>query len=679
MVIFSGNQKMKAGLPMGGIGAGKIELDNKGKIINVTILNGWANPIQILHGFHLFLKPEGERGFFLEKESNVLGFENNEIEIAFEGSYPVTTLEYVHKNIKVRLQAFSPIIANDISNSTLPAVGFKISVSGCKSGNLYFSFPNIVGSGSAGRLNSQLRNGILFTNSRTNSYDPSAGEICLIAEKSSVILPQHNILPSPEERRKWEKVWKGHAESGEFWSAIDNGKTPVSESHEVTGGRDVPAGTINSEFKDGEELKFVLSWYITGKGLLYPYGHFYHRNFKNSLEISEMFLKNFDDLLNRSTIWHNEMVRGDLPDWLKDAIINSTYILSSSTWLDEKGRFSIYESPEKCAFLGTIAGLCYEGGSLPVLKLFPELEKSFLDILLEDIRKDGYIPHDLGLHSLDVPMDGTTAPPEWKDTNPTFILLVYRYYRYTRDENFLKKYYPALERVLNLSLSQDLNNDGIPEQAGGFDTAFDNLYVKGTDTYVGSIWIAALESYKEILRILRKKDNIDSVQAIIDKARITLEKFYNGKYFRAWVGDPDPGDAVFAGQMIGQWWCETLKLPSVSNEDRIRSSLDAIADVNGKSSQYCLPIMVYPNLQVSTLCNQTYSSWPRLTFALGALGYSRNKGKWLEIVKKEWDNILRLGLIYDQPSRIHYLDGHAEDNYLDHYIGNATLWSFLRD
>ena len=131
--------------------------------------------------------------------------------------------------------------------------------------------------------------------------------------------------------------------------------------------------------------------------------------------------------------------------------------------------------------------------------------------------------------------------------------------------------------------------------------------------------------------------------------------------------------------MIGQWWCETLKLPSVSNEERIKSTLEAIADVNGKSSQYCLPIMVYPNLQVSTLCNQTYSSWPRLTFALGALGYSRNKGKWLEIVKKEWDNILRLGLVYDQPSRIHYLDGHAEENYLDHYIGNATLWSFIRD
>ncbi|MCL5988953.1 MAG: GH116 family glycosyl hydrolase [Candidatus Thermoplasmatota archaeon] len=679
MVIYNGNQNIKAGLPMGGIGAGKIEIDNKGKIINVTILNNWSDPLQILQGFHIFIKPDNDDGFFLEKEINVLGFENNKLEISYEGKYPITTIEYKHKKIKVKLQAFSPIIAKDISSSTLPAVGFKISVSGCSSGNIYFSFPNIIGSGSAGRVNRRLENGILFTNSMTNDYDPSAGEICLVAEKLSNIFTQHNILPSPNERRKWEKKWYGRVESGEFWSDIDNGKTPASESHEVTGSRDLPAGTINSKFKDGEEMKFVLSWYITGKGLRYPYGHFYHLKFKNSIEISKMFLDNFDDLLRRSLIWQHELVPVDLPDWLKDAIINSTYILSSSTWFDEKGRFSIYESPERCPFLGTIAGLCYEGGSLPILKLFPELEKSFLDILTEDIRKDGYVPHDLGLHSLDVPMDGTTAPPEWKDTNPTFILLVYRYYYHTRDKNFLKGYFPALERALNFSISQDVNDDGLPEQTGSFDTAFDNLFVKGTDTYVGSIWIAALEAYKEILVILEKKDDIASIQALIDKARMTMEKFYNGKYFKAWEGDPDSGDAVFAGQMIGQWWCETLGLRHISSEEKIKSSLEEIVNVNGKASQYCLPIMVYPNLQVSTLCNQTYSSWPRLTFALGALGYLRDKEKWLEIVKKEWNNIFRLGLIYDQPSRIHYLDGHAEDNYLDHYIGNATLWSFIRN
>ncbi len=74
--------------------------------------------------------------------------------------------------------------------------------------------------------------------------------------------------------------------------------------------------------------------------------------------------------------------------------------------------------------------------------------------------------------------------------------------------------------------------------------------------------------------------------------------------------------------------------------------------------------------------SQLTSSWPRLVFSLSALAYSMGKTEWLNIAKKEWDNLVRLGLAWNHPSIIHGDDGQPDKPFLDHYIGSAALWSF---
>jgi len=50
---------------------------------------------------------------------------------------------------------------------------------------------------------------------------------------------------------------------------------------------------------------------------------------------------------------------------------------------------------------------------------------------------------------------------------------------------------------------------------------------------------------------------------------------------------------------------------------------------------------------------------------------------WMEVVRKEWDNIVKRGLVWNQPSRIDGRTGEPEPRrFLDHYIGSAALWSF---
>ncbi|SAI85024.1 uncharacterised protein [Saccharolobus solfataricus] len=418
MVTYTDKDRIVAGVPLGGIGTGKLEIDNKVRITNITIRNNWGNPIKLLRGFHIYIKPKDKRGFLFQKDSGLYKVSEFRGEILYEGKYPVVTVKGKNDDVEVVLEAFSSIIPRDVKNSSLPAVGISLRVKGSREGIVAISFPNIVGSVSIGRLNERIRNGVIHKNIKANDYDPAKGNTSLISENVSKIITQYNLKRKPSETINF---WLSQYENEEPWVKLDREEEVTDDPHEVTGHRDDPASILISNYSEGDEIRYVFAWYFTGKHVFYPYGHYYENFFKDSLEVAKYFLDNFNELRNK--IFHNIV---NVKDWLGDAIINSAYILSSNTWLDEKGRFAIYEAPQNCPYLGTI-GACYEFGSLPVILMFPELEKSFLKLLIRHIREDGYVPHDLGYHSLDSPIDGTTSPPRWKDMNPSLILLVYRY------------------------------------------------------------------------------------------------------------------------------------------------------------------------------------------------------------------------------------------------------------
>jgi uncharacterized protein (DUF608 family) len=67
MVIYTSDQGIGSGVPLGGIGAGKIEIDNKGKMVNLTVANNWTFPIKEMLGFHIFIKPDDSEPFFFKE------------------------------------------------------------------------------------------------------------------------------------------------------------------------------------------------------------------------------------------------------------------------------------------------------------------------------------------------------------------------------------------------------------------------------------------------------------------------------------------------------------------------------------------------------------------------------------------------------------------------------------
>ncbi|MBP1357552.1 MAG: hypothetical protein JZD40_03580 [Sulfolobus sp.] len=676
MVKYTSSSTLSSGLPLGGIGAGKIELSPENKMINVTIANNWNSPIREVIGYHIFIKPEDDIPFFFQKNIRIRSVNTIDTQLEYEGIYPFVMITGRHKNINVTLEAFSPIIYKDVKDSSLPAVAFKITIKGSKSGLLAFSMSNLSGTRNIGRMNSKLKDGVFHINSKVKEIDPAMGNTTLISDSTESVIAQYNIRRRPSETVKfWGEVY----ENEKPWIDLVNGKIPEDDIHEVTGMNDEPASIVIARYEENKPVKFVFAWYFTGKHVYYPYGHYYQNFFKDSEEVARYFMENFDKFESKSKEWQETIIPKYLPDWLRDAIVNSTYIMSTNTWLDEKGRFSILEGSINCPCHGTI-GTCYDLGSLPVIKMWPELEKSFLETFLNYIRDDGYVPHDLGVYSLDDPTDGTTAPPKWKDLNPTFLLMIYRYIKFTGDKDFLDNYYPKLLKILDWILKQDKDNDGLPELEGEMDTAFDALRVKGIDSYTSSIFIASLEAMRELAKLQGDIETVSKVNEFLIKARNSFNKLYNGRYFKAWLGEPDVSNAVFTAQVFGEWWASLLGLEHITDVDKIRSSLETIAKINGNASNYCTPNLVSEDGKILDISGQTYSSWPRLVFALSWLGYKQYGIKeWLDLAKKEWDNLVRLGKVWDQPSRINGHTGNADPpiGYLDHYIGSSSLWSYV--
>jgi len=679
LVVYGSRDVVVSGVPLGGMGAGKVEINNKGKMINITIANNWQNPIKTMPGFHIMIAPCDSPPFFAEVD---LPFKDQFIKeplLTYIGYYPFTRLRAELDHVESNIEFFSPIIRNDIDNSSLPAIGIEAMVSGSSEGLIAVSITNLVGSSPIGRINRKISNGVFFENKRASSVDPRQGNMSLIANNPSIIIPQFNSLDKPR-RALLSRATVNDVENIEPWISIARNKDYNGDIHELSGFWEQATGIIVSRYVGGEPVRFVFSWFFNNKWVYYPYGHYYANHFRDSIEAANHLLNNFEQLKTKTMEWQteveSEMKAMKLPKWLIDAVVNSAYILSSSTWLTDDYRFGILEAATRFQLLNTIGGFTYEVGSLPIIYLFPNLEKLFLEMEISKLRSDGYVPHDLGLYSLDSPSDGTTAPPRWKDTNPTLILLAYRYYLRTRDTNFIKTIYSDLLRIVAWEESQDLDKDGVPDCSGDGETGFDILPLIGRCSYVASMHIAGLIAMRNIAQALGFNDDVNRFNSMISKAAKSFAELFNGRFY-----DTDDSSlfsqTCFLAQLSGEWWSALLGMDDIDDQSRIISSLRWMLDLNGRSSRFCVPNMVDNHGNIVNFNAQTYSSWPRLVFAMSLVGHRHGVEQWLDLAKREWDNLVRLGLVWDQPSRINAVNGEAEEGYLDHYIGSPSLWGFI--
>ncbi len=693
MPIYNSKQSIKSGLPLGGIGAGKLEITPYGTIDYITYQNNWTQPIcnntnkekgkaQGIAGFSFALHvntPAAAICKLLQTEKiknyNTIG------QIKFDGRFPFAKLVYIDDNLPVEviLSAYSFLIAGDAKNSSLPVAVFEFEVKNkihkeIEVG-LMFLGRNLISKNSVGRFNMLRKEkeviGIEFLHKKPLPHDVTAGDVFM-------------GLPRNTGEVSYWGQWNMQKDNFCFESNIGldaleyfarEGKLPNSNLKSPAESQSVElGGALSVRFKlklhQGKRIPFLYAWNFSK----HFQGHFYERSFRKSRSVAVYVSRNRDALQARTAQLPAILDEMGIQEWFKDALMNNLYPLFASSWFTRNGDFTMYEAPLICPLMGTLDVYFY--ASVAVGLLFPALDKRALILFKKSIRKYGYIPHDIGYERIDLPSNGTTIPL-WKDLNSKFILLSYKAYLMGGDLKFLKEMFPVLKRALEFSLSFDKNGDGLPDNEG-FDTTFDTWDLKGTNSYTAGIFLVSLLAFKKIAEILNNKKLATRCINLFIRGRKSFEaQLWNGKFYITARSEEKIYDSCMVAQLAGQWYAYLLGLGRIFPEEKIKSAIRWVFKLNDKDSAFGATNSVFLNRKRDEQSYHSRNIWPGVCYSFSALAiYEGFVKEGLNLTRKVWNTLsIRNKNPWNQPDVIISKDGSF--GFGDYYMRNTVIWAVL--
>jgi uncharacterized protein (DUF608 family) len=690
MPRYTSHDNVKSGVPLGGIGAGKMEIMPNGSINFITFQNNWSMPLNggaggIL-GFHfgIFTECEGRKNAKLLQTAKIDTFPHVE-RIEYDGRFPFAHLKYYDKKIplKVELLSFSSFIPGNNKDSSLPGAVFKFKLKNPTKSRVSASLltigRNIVGNWGIGRFNTITKDRdqahLSFKNGRketlrndfslgnmTISVPREAGEVTHLGEWN-----MHGECFRLVEKHLRLDAWDYFSKVGRLPN-ISTKKVVEGESQELGG-----ALSVNFDLEPGStrEVTFIYSWYFP----IHTIGHIYTKWFKNSIDISKYIYKQRERLYKETKRWQDVITSSSLPSWFSDALINNLYPLFSSTWHGKDGSFITYEAPLICPLMGTLDVRFY--GSLPASIFFPDLELSAMKQFARAQRPDGYIPHDLGRNRIDLPSDGTTYY-RWKDLCSKFVLLCYRDYLFTKDKKFLKKVYPNIKRAIEWQISQDKNRDFLPDDEGQ-DQTFDMWNFYGTNSYTAGIFLAALLAAIKIARLFGDKRLVKIYKEWFKKGRKSFEgKLWNSQYFVNWVCNEKGCEASSnIAQLTGQWYAHILGLGYITDRSKIRKAIRSILRLHSGKAKYGLINSVFSDGRINKHSLHSRSVFLGISYAFASLCvYEGFVKEGLKLTKSVWDSAAyNIKTPWNQPDMIDRKNGRRL--FGDYYMRNMAIWSIL--
>ncbi|MEL6554165.1 MAG: GH116 family glycosyl hydrolase [Cyanobacteria bacterium J06621_11] len=433
----------------------------------------------------------------------------------------------------------------------------------------------------------------------------------------------------------YQTRWNPAGDGADLWQqfSTDGSLANTEDASESTGERIGGAIALRFTLAPGEtkQIPFSLSWdlpvteFAQGKRAYRRYTDFFDRGGRNAWKIATTALDSYIAWQQKIKAWQQPILeRTDLPAWLKMALFNELYDLTSGGTLwsaasenDPVGQFGVLECIDYRWYESLDVRLY---GGFATLLLWPELEKSILRAFARAIptaddkkriigyyytigeenhlaprKLKGATPHDLGAPNED-PWIATNYTSyqdcnQWKDLSSDFVIQVYRAFQATgsTDIDFLADCWPAVVETLAYTKLFDTDGDGLIENSGAPDQTFDDWRLQGISAYCGGLWIAALSAaiaMGEALQKHGKKNNKVAGTIVIllsqyrrwwQHGRAAYQKqLWNGSYYRLDTGSGS--DVVMADQLCGQFCTANMGLPNVVDEEFVEPTLQAIYD-----------------------------------------------------------------------------------------------------
>lgn len=143
------NQRWRSGVPLGGIGCGKIELLTDGAFGNFTCNHNWDRPTEVVRGTYFALRDSDHTTLLRLKRPGEYNDVRNVTEVAYNGLFPRALARFGGLGIDIELEAFAPLIPHNIDDSSLPVAlfTFRLRADERKDITLLFSWENLLGWG----------------------------------------------------------------------------------------------------------------------------------------------------------------------------------------------------------------------------------------------------------------------------------------------------------------------------------------------------------------------------------------------------------------------------------------------------------------------------------------------------------------------------------------------------
>jgi|GEM_PF-1341068 len=268
------DSRWKSGLPLGGIGNGKIELMTDGSFGNFTNQHNWDRPYRWAKGAFAAVRVQEEGGtavakiLRLQKGEEYTGVSDVQ-HTRMQGWFPRAQIDYADDAlpVKVRLDAFSPLIPHDPKNSGMPIAFLNYSVTNPTQKNvkasLALAWPNLLGWG--GYDNHQWQS---LAGNKQSTATAGAVRGLRYTTSQNYANQQQNVVGEDFVGLRSDKgvavstcaSWDAAAETPAFWQNFaDSGKL-----QDVSGTPAAPAGAVAGEvtLKPGETrvFRFRVVW-----------------------------------------------------------------------------------------------------------------------------------------------------------------------------------------------------------------------------------------------------------------------------------------------------------------------------------------------------------------------------------------------------------------------------------
>lgn len=657
-------KEVRCGMPLGGIGAGKIEIARDGSFRNITTNNNIDTPFY--HPDLCFMAASVNGHARILRDEPAVGLTPVE-KIDFNARYPIAQMTFTDKAwpIPIALTAWSPIIPGNINDSSLPAAVLEFKLENTTKHRQYVavavSWENLIGSGGRpqpgslwGKTGHYLRfredEGNTTTSFSGGMDGPPAGFIFSGGPKTEKDSQGNHALMVwlPDFMGEFGPGWTlmpYNAETGpREWK--DFGRLPPHDLRNVSPQPHTAGGvSIRGELFPGETVvvPFILTWYMDhfhqlGKEDL---GHYYHNRFKNVREVAEYVLKNRERLFGETKALHDLFDRSNLPAWFNDMLLNDLYVLSTDTWLTKDGRFSVNEGATSMfGCMGTMDQKLYASHHLALL--FPQLQKQELRQFGQLQNDNGGITHDLGTADFAAKLKAF----DWPDLCSAFSILSYQVYRYTGDKTFWEEMRPKVLKAIDcLAGDWDPDRLGVPGRGSTFDDE-DSYRIF---SYTTGLYLCTLKLAMTIAREMGDDKLLATYQARYDRARdLAMKELWTGNYFRYGSSPPPENkrtDASHFSQMAGEFWCRLLGFDGIFDEQVRQTALSNTLALHWNENFKLPPKIVTPDGRLFPRDGEHRNapvSWPMHSRALlcgSAFLFDMAPTGW-DLIKAMRDNII---------------------------------------